>query len=217
MRSCRTSRAACRWRSMVARRSWQWRCRPTRPSLGSAPRWAASARRTSASAASRRRSSPSSASTSSPTSSTTRRRVWRTPALAETLAVVRGGGRGGAAATARRRGRRAWALRPRLRHRADTTHAAPARLPRLRQSAHCRPHSRRGSAGRSATRPLLGGADLAAKLDARWSSWSAGAPRHRAPALLTDPDVTDFVVVGIPSRLSVAEQRLLGSRSRASR
>ena len=60
---------------------------------------------------------------------------------------------------------------------------------------------------------LLGGVDPAAKLDEavvkleRWRSRVAELQR-----LLTDPDVTDFVVVGIPSRLSVAEcARLLAA------
>lgn len=61
--------------------------------------------------------------------------------------------------------------------------------------------------------PLLGGANPAAKLDLavdrleRWRTRVAELQR-----LLTDPDVTDFVVVGIPSRLSVAEcARLLSA------
>ena len=60
---------------------------------------------------------------------------------------------------------------------------------------------------------LLGGVDPAAKLDQavvrleRWRDRVAELQR-----LLTDPDVTDFVVVGIPSRLSVAEcARLLSA------
>ena len=60
---------------------------------------------------------------------------------------------------------------------------------------------------------LLGGVDPAAKLDQavvrleRWRDRVAELQR-----LLTDPDVTDFVVVGIPSRLSVAESaRLLSA------
>lgn len=60
---------------------------------------------------------------------------------------------------------------------------------------------------------LLGGVDPAAKLDQaverleRWQSRVSELQR-----LLTDPDVTDFVIVGIPSRLSVAESaRLLSA------
>ena len=60
---------------------------------------------------------------------------------------------------------------------------------------------------------LMGGVDPAAKLDAavvkleRWQQRVAELER-----LLTDPDTTDFVVVGIPSRLAVAEcARLLSA------
>ena len=60
---------------------------------------------------------------------------------------------------------------------------------------------------------LLGGVDPAAKLDQaviKLESWRARVSELQR--LLTDPDVTDFVVVGIPSRLSVAEcARLLSA------
>ena len=61
---------------------------------------------------------------------------------------------------------------------------------------------------------LLGsGADPAAKIEAaveRLQEWKRRVTNLQA--LLTDPDVTDFVVVAIPSRLSVAESaRLLSS------
>ena len=62
---------------------------------------------------------------------------------------------------------------------------------------------------------LLGGVDPAAKLDQaveRLEQWQARVAELQR--LLTDPDVTDFVVVGIPSRLSVAESaRLLSALS----
>ena len=60
---------------------------------------------------------------------------------------------------------------------------------------------------------LLGGVDPAAKLDetvVRLERWQRRV--SELERLLTDPDVTDFVVVGIPSRLSVAEcARLLSA------
>lgn len=62
---------------------------------------------------------------------------------------------------------------------------------------------------------LMGGVDPAAKLDqavARLEQWQSRVAELQR--LLTDPDVTDFVVVGIPSRLSVAESaRLLSALS----
>ena len=60
---------------------------------------------------------------------------------------------------------------------------------------------------------LMGGVDPAAKLDAavvRLEAWQRRVSELQR--LLTDPDVTDFVVVGIPSRLAVAEcARLLSA------
>lgn len=62
-------------------------------------------------------------------------------------------------------------------------------------------------------RPVLGGVDVSAKLDAaasrltRWRDRVAELQR-----LLTEPEVTDFIIVGIPSRLAVAEcARLLSA------
>ena len=60
---------------------------------------------------------------------------------------------------------------------------------------------------------LMGGVDPAAKLDAAVEKLEAWNQRvTELQRLLTDPDVTDFVVVGIPSRLAVAEcARLLAA------
>ena len=137
-------------------------------------------------------------------------------ALAETLAVVRGGSSDGLGASAGEAALRREKFDRVIFDTAPTGHtlrllAFPEFLDKLLSKLIALKARLGGAIGLLGG--LLGGVDPAAKLDEavirleRWRDRVSELQR-----LLTDPDVTDFVVVGIPSRLSVAEcARLLSA------
>ena len=137
-------------------------------------------------------------------------------ALAETLAVVRGGSSDGLGASAGEAALRREKFDRVIFDMAPTGHtlrllAFPEFLDKLLSKLIALKARLGGAIGLLGG--LLGGVDPAAKLDEavirleRWRDRVSELQR-----LLTDPDVTDFVVVGIPSRLSVAEcARLLSA------